>query len=149
QGAREARRVEDEPGRRHPHAAAVPVSAARGVLGQREHGRSGELRMQVSGDSHALKASHENAKARNRHLMLFRVFVFSWLSCVWVASGAGVALGSRAAFDAANDAWRRGDFIAALNGYIQILNGPDADDFLPPIALTTGELFVTHELTTD
>lgn len=53
------------------------------------------------------------------------------------------------AFDAANDAWDRGDYIAALNGYIQILSAPGGDAFLEPIALQTGELFRTHELTTD
>ena len=31
------------------------------------------------------------------------------------------------ALDAANDAWDRGDYIAALNGYIQILAAPGGD----------------------
>ena len=53
------------------------------------------------------------------------------------------------AFDAANDAWERGDYIAALNGYIQLLNMPAGETFLEPIALTTGELFHTRELTID
>ena len=52
-------------------------------------------------------------------------------------------------FDAANDAWERGDYIAALNRYIQLLNAPGGEKFLEPIALTTGELFKTHELTAD
>ena len=51
------------------------------------------------------------------------------------------------AFDAANDAWERGDYIAALNGYIQLLSAPGGDTFVEPIALTTGELFETRELT--
>ena len=54
---------------------------------------------------------------------------------------------STKAFDAANDAWERGDYIAALNGYIQLLNAPGGEKFLEPIALTTGELFETRELT--
>src|SRR5205085_8442710 len=49
----------------------------------------------------------------------------------------------------ARDAWERGDYIAALNGFIQTLTGPGGDTFLEPIALTTGELFETRELTAD
>src|SRR5580765_651379 len=56
---------------------------------------------------------------------------------------------SARAFDAANDAWERGDYIAALNGYVQLLSGPGGDRYLEPIALTTGELFETRELTSD
>jgi hypothetical protein len=52
-------------------------------------------------------------------------------------------------FGAAGDAWERGDYIAALTGYIQVLNAPDGAAFLEPIALTTGELFETRELTRD
>src|SRR4051794_15544726 len=52
-------------------------------------------------------------------------------------------------FDAATDAWERGDYIAALTGYIQVLGAPGSDAFIEPIALTTGELFVTRELTPD
>jgi hypothetical protein len=53
------------------------------------------------------------------------------------------------AFDAATDAWERGDCIAALNGYIQVLGAPGGETFLEAIALTTGELFETRELTAD
>ncbi len=53
------------------------------------------------------------------------------------------------AFDAATDAWERGDYITALTGYTQILNAPGGDAFLDRIALQTGELFVTRELTPD
>jgi hypothetical protein len=50
----------------------------------------------------------------------------------------------------ANDAWERGDYITALNGYIKLLEAPVVDDsILEPIALQTGELFETRELTTD
>ncbi len=49
----------------------------------------------------------------------------------------------------ANDAWERGDYIAALNGYIQLLTAPGGDQYVEPIALRTGELFRTHEITTD
>jgi len=52
-------------------------------------------------------------------------------------------------FATANDAWERGDYIAALNGYIGLLTAPGGDTFLEPIAQTTGEVFQTRELTTD
>ena len=59
------------------------------------------------------------------------------------------AAASTPAFDTANDAWERGDYITALNGYVRVLNAPGGNAFLEPIALTTGELFVTRELTPD
>src|SRR5262245_30056948 len=49
----------------------------------------------------------------------------------------------------ADDDWDRGDYVAALTAYQQLLNGPDAASLLEPIALQTGELFRTTELTTD
>jgi len=49
----------------------------------------------------------------------------------------------------ANDDWDRGDYVAALTAYQQLLNGPGAASVLEPIALQTGELFRTTELTTD
>ncbi|MEO6213490.1 MAG: M20/M25/M40 family metallo-hydrolase [Vicinamibacterales bacterium] len=51
--------------------------------------------------------------------------------------------------EAAALAWDRGDYIAALNEYLQILDGPGADAAFETIALQTGELFQTTELTTD
>ena len=72
----------------------------------------------------------------------FRVFLSSWLIVV-VAEAA-----SRSTpLDAANDAWQRGDYIAALNGYINVLSAPGGDRTLESIALTTGELFQTREVT--
>jgi len=46
-------------------------------------------------------------------------------------------------------AWDRGDYSAALKTYLQILDSPDADKAIEPIALQTGELYRTTELTTD
>ena len=57
--------------------------------------------------------------------------------------------GPAPAFVTANDAWERGDYVAALNGFLRVLNGPDGAAWLEPIALTTGELFETRELTSD
>jgi hypothetical protein len=53
------------------------------------------------------------------------------------------------AFSAATDAWDRGDYIKALNGYIAVLSATDGDRFLEPIALQTGELYQSIELTAD
>ena len=52
-------------------------------------------------------------------------------------------------FDAATDAWERGDYVAALSGYLQVVSARGGDAFVEPIALTTGELFQTRELTAD
>ncbi|MEO5896817.1 MAG: M20/M25/M40 family metallo-hydrolase [Vicinamibacterales bacterium] len=46
-------------------------------------------------------------------------------------------------------AWDKGDYIAALNAYMQILDGPAAGAAFETIALQTGELFETTELTVD
>ena len=78
------------------------------------------------------------------------------VAVVVVLAWAGAALRIGAAspaparsFDAATDAWERGEYIAALAGYIQVLSAVGGDAFLEPIALTTGELFQTRELTPD
>jgi hypothetical protein len=61
-----------------------------------------------------------------------------------------IALGaSSRGIDAANDAWERGDYISALNAYIQSLNSPGADAYVESIARATGEVFRTVELTAD
>ena len=52
-------------------------------------------------------------------------------------------------FISANDAWAKGDYIAALTEYIRLANAPDALEYLEPIALQTGELFQSTELTAD
>src|SRR5688572_20317708 len=53
------------------------------------------------------------------------------------------------ALTAAHAAWAEGDYIAALNRYIAILNAPGGDAHLTEIALQTGELYRSTELTTD
>jgi Tol biopolymer transport system component len=50
---------------------------------------------------------------------------------------------------AADDAWERGDYVNALNDYIRVLTAPGAQAHLESIALKTGELFETRELTAD
>ncbi|HSC25757.1 MAG TPA: M20/M25/M40 family metallo-hydrolase, partial [Vicinamibacterales bacterium] len=49
----------------------------------------------------------------------------------------------------ANLAWERGDYVAALKAYLQMLDAPGADEVFEPIALQTGELYYTVELTAD
>src|SRR5215475_7280763 len=49
----------------------------------------------------------------------------------------------------ADNAWSDGNYIAALTAYIRLLGSPSGDQYLEPIALQTGELFVTEELTPD
>ena len=51
--------------------------------------------------------------------------------------------------DEAALAWDRGDYVAALTAYLQILDGAGGADALETIALQTGELFHTTELTRD
>jgi Tol biopolymer transport system component len=53
------------------------------------------------------------------------------------------------ALENANLAWQRGDYVAALTIYSNLLNSPDAEAVLEPIALQTGELYQTVELTRD
>jgi hypothetical protein len=49
----------------------------------------------------------------------------------------------------AHEAWDRGDYPVALKAYIDIVSGPQGDGALEEIALQTGELYRTRELTTD
>ena len=46
-------------------------------------------------------------------------------------------------------AWDKGDYISALTDYQALLSGPDAGAAFETIALQTGELYRTTELTTD
>jgi hypothetical protein len=53
------------------------------------------------------------------------------------------------AFREASIAWDRGEYVSALNAYLNLLASPDADAMLEAIALQTGELYKTIELTAD
>ena len=50
---------------------------------------------------------------------------------------------------AARLAWERGDYPEALRGFTEALEGPGGDRYLEEIALITGELYRTTELTRD
>jgi len=56
---------------------------------------------------------------------------------------------SPARFDEARLAWDTGDFLKALDGFEAILKGPDAGQYFDRIALITGGLFWTTEITSD
>jgi Peptidase family M28/WD40-like Beta Propeller Repeat len=67
--------------------------------------------------------------------------------CLLPAAGAGNSTAT--SLQNASLAWERGDYIAALTTYQELLAGPDAEGVLEPIALQTGELYQTTELTRD
>ena len=67
------------------------------------------------------------------------------LLTVWVGFGEG----SNDRLTAADVAWDRGDYPRALTEYLALLDGAPAEDVIEAIALQTGELFKTTELTTD
>ena len=50
-------------------------------------------------------------------------------------------------FDTATLAWDRGDYVSALTAYRALLAAPGGETWLEPIALQTGELFQTREIT--
>jgi Tol biopolymer transport system component len=65
---------------------------------------------------------------------------------------AGTNAGARSADTAlalADLAWEQGDYPAALAGYLKLLDSPDAASVLEQIAVQTGELYATKELTRD
>src|SRR3981189_326755 len=82
-----------------------------------------------------------------------RRYVFTSVFLLATAAGihalAPVTTSGRHAYDAATDAWEGGDYIAALKGNTGVPTRPGGDAFLDPIALRTGELFKTRELTAD
>ena len=64
-------------------------------------------------------------------------------------SGTPTGASSDPPLQIADLAWERGDYPAALAGYLRLLDSPDAASVLEPIALRTGELYATTELTRD
>ena len=52
-------------------------------------------------------------------------------------------------FDTATLAWDRGDYVAALTAYRALIAAPGGERWLEPVALQTGELFQTREITAD
>ena len=52
-------------------------------------------------------------------------------------------------YESAVMAWDRGDYVVALEGFQRLLAAPGGDRHLEPLALLTGELYHTTELTPD
>jgi len=67
----------------------------------------------------------------------------------WTALAARDKAAADRALERAWFAWDKGDYISALTTYRELLTGPDAASVLEPIALQTGELYTTAELTKD
>ena len=67
----------------------------------------------------------------------------------WTTLGARDNAAADAALERAWFAWDKGDYLSALTTYRELLTGPDAAGVLEPIALQTGELYTTTELTKD
>lgn len=76
------------------------------------------------------------------------MYRFSLVTTVLLAAG-WLSVATNPTLTRADDDWDKGNYIAALTAYRQLLAGPDAASVLEPIALQTGELFLTTELTTD
>ena len=81
-------------------------------------------------------------------------FAGRFLAALTAALGLGLLapqtpLGSAPVLDGANDAWARGDYVSALTEYIRLLNTADGADYFEAVALKTGELYQSLELTTD
>ena len=70
------------------------------------------------------------------------------LAAFWIGT-AGRERETGATLERAFFEWDRGDYVAALAMYQEVLAGPDAAQALETIALQTGELYRTTELTTD
>jgi hypothetical protein len=75
------------------------------------------------------------------------------LSVVVLFSIGKASIGSQDSLPAelrtADGLWQDGDYVAALKGYLRLLNSPSGGQYVEHIAQQTGELFVTEEITTD
>ena len=71
------------------------------------------------------------------------------IALLFVTAWVGFGEGSNDRLAAADVAWDRGDYPRALTEYLALLDGSPAEDVFEAIALQTGELFRTTELTAD
>jgi hypothetical protein len=75
-----------------------------------------------------------------------------WIVFAAIATALWMPASARRAetpLESAAHAWERGDYVTALAAYLQILDSPGAAAALETIALQTGELYHTTELTAD
>jgi Tol biopolymer transport system component len=68
------------------------------------------------------------------------------LAALWIPAAGRVP---DTPLESAGWAWERGDYVTALTTYLQVLDSPDASAAVETIALKTGELFHTTEITSD
>jgi hypothetical protein len=80
---------------------------------------------------------------------MIRSLVAASLAATLLAAAPAGREASDTPLQLADLAWERGDYPAALSGYLRVLDSPEGDAALESIALRTGELFQTAELTTD
>src|SRR5262245_24546028 len=59
------------------------------------------------------------------------------------------ATGPQALWQRATDAWEAGQYPDALDSLHALMQSPSAAEYFDRVALLTGELFVTSEVTTD
>jgi Tol biopolymer transport system component len=71
------------------------------------------------------------------------------VAIVVVTAWVGFGEGSNDRLTSADLAWDRGDYPRALTGYLALLDASPSEDVIEAIALQTGELFKTTELTSD
>lgn len=81
-----------------------------------------------------------------RHAVML---LLAFLAALGGSRVVGQAPPGQLVYDAATAAWDAGRYVEAVDGYLRLLSGPDGDDFFERIALQTGELYVTRELTPD
>jgi hypothetical protein len=62
---------------------------------------------------------------------------------------ASTASAQTSAYDSAAYAWDRGAYLTALDGMLRIMRSPQAAQFQRPIALLTGEVYVTDSVAAD
>jgi Tol biopolymer transport system component len=74
---------------------------------------------------------------------------FLFLATALAAQTPAVPTSPESEFNNASAAWERGEYPAALRGFERLLKGPAAATYHERIALITGELYRTRELTTD
>ncbi len=70
------------------------------------------------------------------------------LGCLAIWAGTGEPF-QESLFEDVYEAWDRGDYISALQGFKAVLEGPDGAPYFERIALLTGELFDVQEVAED
>jgi Tol biopolymer transport system component len=80
---------------------------------------------------------------------VFAAFLLLSVAFVPLSGSPGASAAADTPLTIADLAWERGDYPAALTGYLKLLDSQDAASVLESIALRTGELYQTIELTRD